>query len=66
MSMLTRLQTSKTDKFEYYFVLFLLSVNAINVEGLTPDFTVEVFEGIQPKWVPLAFFALKSQGLTTA
>ncbi len=49
MAMLTRLQTSKTDKFVYYFVLFLLFVSAINVEGLTPDFTVEVFEGIQPK-----------------
>ncbi|KAI0088382.1 importin alpha re-exporter [Irpex rosettiformis] len=48
MEMLSRLQTSKTDKFVYYFVLFLLFVSAVNVEGLTPDFTVEVFEGIQP------------------
>ncbi|KAI0825963.1 importin alpha re-exporter [Irpex lacteus] len=52
MAMLTRLQTSKTDKFVYYFVLFLLFVSAINVEGLTPDFTVEVFEGIQPNLWP--------------
>ncbi|KAI0684913.1 Cse1-domain-containing protein [Cytidiella melzeri] len=52
MDMLTRLQTSKTDKFVYLFVHFLLFTMAINAEGVTPDFIIEPVEEIQPNLWP--------------
>jgi exportin-2 (importin alpha re-exporter) len=42
------MQTSKTDKYAYLFVYFLLFSMAVNVDGLTPDFTVGAVEEIQP------------------
>ena len=43
------MQTSKTDKFVYYFVYFLAFCLAINAEGLTPDYVVGELEAIQAK-----------------
>ena len=51
VTLLTRMQTSKTDKYVYHFVHFLLFTAAINVEGLTPDFIIDAVEEIQPKSV---------------
>ncbi|KAF8871694.1 CAS/CSE protein, partial [Infundibulicybe gibba] len=47
MSLLTRIHTNKTDKFIYLFARFLLFSMAINVEGLTPDYTIGTIEEIQ-------------------
>ena len=47
------MQTSKTDKFVYYFVYFLAFCLAINAEGLTPDYVVGEVEAIQAKSVML-------------
>ena len=49
LTLLTRLQTSKTDKYVYLFVHFLLFTMAINVDGLTPDFVIGAVEEVQPK-----------------
>ena len=43
------MQTSKTDKYVYNFVHFVMFTMAINVDGLTPDFLIGVFESIQTK-----------------
>ncbi|KIP01732.1 hypothetical protein PHLGIDRAFT_336871 [Phlebiopsis gigantea 11061_1 CR5-6] len=48
VTLLTRMQTSKTDNFTYYFVYFLLFSMAIKVEGLAPDFVVGAVEEVQP------------------
>ena len=45
------MQTSKTDKFVYYFVYFLLFSMAIKVDGLIPDFVLGAFEEVQPGYV---------------
>jgi exportin-2 (importin alpha re-exporter) len=49
MTLLTRMQTSKTDKFVYLFARFLLFTMAINVENLPPDYVISTIEGIQPQ-----------------
>ncbi|KAI0714440.1 armadillo-type protein [Cerioporus squamosus] len=49
VTLLTRMQTSKTDKYVYHFVYFLAFCLAINPEGLTPDYIVGEVEGIQPQ-----------------
>ncbi|THH29169.1 hypothetical protein EUX98_g5041 [Antrodiella citrinella] len=49
VALLTRMQTSKTDKYVYLFVYFITFAMAINVSGLTPDFVIGVFESIQPQ-----------------
>ena len=51
VTLLTRMQTSKTDKYVYHFTHFLLFTTAINVDGLTPDFVIGAVEEIQPKSV---------------
>ncbi|THV04546.1 importin alpha re-exporter [Dendrothele bispora CBS 962.96] len=48
LSMLTRMQASKTDNFVFLFAKFLLFVMAINVNGLGPDYVIGTIEGIQP------------------
>ncbi|KAH8833705.1 Cse1-domain-containing protein [Flagelloscypha sp. PMI_526] len=48
MTLLTRMQTSKTDKYAYQFSYFLLFTMALNIDGLTPDFVLGTVEGIQP------------------
>ena len=47
MSLLTRLQANKTDKFANLLACFILYVLAIRVEGMTPDYVVGVVEGAQ-------------------
>ncbi|PCH33006.1 importin alpha re-exporter [Wolfiporia cocos MD-104 SS10] len=49
VTLLTRMQTSKTDKYVYHFVHFLAFTMAINVEGLGPDFVISSIEEIQPQ-----------------
>ena len=51
MTLLTRMQTSKTDKFIYLFTYYLTFAIAINAAGLSPDYLVGVVESIQPGWV---------------
>jgi exportin-2 (importin alpha re-exporter) len=49
MTLLTRMQTSKTDKFVYLFALFLLFTMALNADGLSPDYVIGTVEEIQPQ-----------------
>ncbi|KIJ59904.1 hypothetical protein HYDPIDRAFT_99775 [Hydnomerulius pinastri MD-312] len=49
MTLLTRMQTSKTDKYVYHFTQFFLFTMAINVEGLGPDYLISTVEEIQPQ-----------------
>jgi exportin-2 (importin alpha re-exporter) len=49
MTLLTRLQTSKTDNFVHLFTFFLLFTMAINVHGLSPDYVIGAIEEIQPQ-----------------
>jgi exportin-2 (importin alpha re-exporter) len=49
MTLLTRMQTSKTDKYVYLFSHFLLFTMAINVNGLGPDYVISAVEEIQPQ-----------------
>ena len=51
VTLLTRMQTSKTDKYVYHFVYFLSFCLAINADGLTPDYIVGEVDAIQAKWV---------------
>ncbi|KAH8102322.1 Cse1-domain-containing protein [Cristinia sonorae] len=48
ITLLTRVQTSKTDKYVYNLAYFFLFTIAINADGLTPDFLIGVVESIQP------------------
>ena len=47
VSLLSRMQTSKTDKYVHHFVYFLTFVMGINANGLSPDYLIEVVEQIQ-------------------
>lgn len=49
MTLLTRMQTSKTDKYVYLFSHFLLFTMAVNVDGLGPDYVISAVEEIQPQ-----------------
>lgn len=51
MTLLTRMQSSKTDKFVYLFAKFLLYCCALNVEGFGPDYVIETIDEIQPRYV---------------
>ncbi|KAH0580356.1 hypothetical protein H2248_001858 [Termitomyces sp. 'cryptogamus'] len=48
MTLLTRMQTSKTDKYVHLFTKFFLFTMAINVDGLSPDYVIGTIEEIQP------------------
>ncbi|KAG6868898.1 hypothetical protein C0993_008196 [Termitomyces sp. T159_Od127] len=48
MTLLTRMQTSKTDKYVHLFTKFFLFTLAINVDGLSPDYVIGTIEEIQP------------------
>jgi exportin-2 (importin alpha re-exporter) len=48
MTLLTRMQTSKTDKFVYLFTYYLTFAMAVNAPGLSPDYLIGVVESIQP------------------
>ncbi|KAF5343738.1 hypothetical protein D9756_011534 [Leucocoprinus leucothites] len=47
MTLLTRMQTSKTPTYEYLFARFILYCIALNVDGLGPDYMISIIEGIQ-------------------
>ncbi|KAG6917213.1 hypothetical protein DXG01_003418 [Tephrocybe rancida] len=47
MTLLTRMQTSKTDKYVHLFARFFLFAMAINVDGLSPDYVIGTVEEIQ-------------------
>ncbi|KAF8452427.1 CAS/CSE protein [Boletus edulis BED1] len=49
MTLLTRMQTSKTDKYAYHFTYFLLLTMAIDVAGMGPDYVIATVEEIQPQ-----------------
>ncbi|KIK96918.1 hypothetical protein PAXRUDRAFT_825478 [Paxillus rubicundulus Ve08.2h10] len=49
VTLLTRLQTSKTDKYVYHFTHLLLFTIAIDVQGLGPDYIISIVEDIQPQ-----------------
>ncbi|KAK2460740.1 hypothetical protein APHAL10511_007210 [Amanita phalloides] len=49
MTLLTRMQSSKTDSYVYLFARFVLLTMAVNVEGLSPDYIIQIFEDIQPR-----------------
>ncbi|KAI0329277.1 Cse1-domain-containing protein [Cubamyces sp. BRFM 1775] len=47
ITLLTRMQTSKTDKYVYHFVYFLGFCLAVGKEEITPDYIVNEVESIQ-------------------
>ncbi|KAJ7695191.1 importin alpha re-exporter [Mycena rosella] len=49
MTLLTRMQSTKTDKFVYLFSKFLLYCMALDIEGLGPDYVIDTIDGIQPR-----------------
>ncbi len=49
MTILKRMQTSKTDKFVHLVTRFFLFTMALNVEGLGPDYVIGTIEEIQPR-----------------
>jgi exportin-2 (importin alpha re-exporter) len=63
MTLLTRMQTSKTDMFVYSFTRFLLFTMAINVEGLTPNFVIGTIEEIQPQCVLSTHYSVKTESI---
>lgn len=60
MTLLTRMQTSRTDKYVYHFTYFLLFMMAIDVAGMGPDYVISTVEGIQPQCVPLVLGWVRS------
>jgi exportin-2 (importin alpha re-exporter) len=48
VTLLTHMQTSKTDKFAYLFTYYLAFAMAINAAGLVPDYLIGVMVLIQP------------------
>ena len=50
MTLLTRMQTSKTDKYVYHFTYFVLLMMAIDVAGMGPDYVISTVEEIQPQY----------------
>lgn len=55
VTLLTRMQTSKTPQYEYLFARFILYTIALNVEGLGPDYLIAAIEGVQPQYVSFRF-----------
>lgn len=51
LTLLTRLQTSKTDLYVYNFVYFLMYCMAVQTDGLTPDVVIGAMESMQPGYV---------------
>ena len=54
ITLLQRMQTSKTDKYVYHFTHFILFSMAIDVPGLNPDFFVGAVEEVQPGCVVMS------------
>lgn len=51
ITLLTRMQTSKTDKYVYHFTYFFLLTMAIDVAGMGPDYVMSTVEEVQPQCV---------------
>jgi exportin-2 (importin alpha re-exporter) len=51
MTLLTRMQTSRTATYEYLFARFFLFSMALSINDLGPDYIITVVEGIQPQYV---------------
>ena len=51
MTLLTRMQTSNTDKYVYHFTYFLLLTMAIDVAGMGPDYVISTVEEFQPQCI---------------
>jgi len=51
MTLLTRMQTSKTATYEYLFARFILYCMALDIDGIGPDYVISVIEEIQPQSV---------------
>ncbi|KAL4253719.1 XPO2/CSE1 family protein [Abortiporus biennis] len=49
VTLLTRMQTSKTDKYVYHFAYFFIYSMAIKADGMTPDIVIGCIESIQPQ-----------------
>ncbi|KAN0094806.1 CAS/CSE protein, C-terminus domain containing protein [Tylopilus felleus] len=49
ITLLTRMQTSKTDKYVYHFTYFFLLTMAIDVAGMGPDYVMSTVEEVQPQ-----------------
>jgi exportin-2 (importin alpha re-exporter) len=49
INLLTRMQTSKTDKYVSLFTYLLLFIMAIESNGLMPDYLIGTVEEIQPQ-----------------
>ena len=64
MTLLTRMQTSKTDKYVYHFTCFLLLTMAVDVPGMGPDYLISTVEEIQPQCVCSGF--RRGPGLTAS
>jgi len=52
MTLFTRLQTSRTDKYTYGLAYFIFYAMAIQVEGLNPDFVISAVESVQANLWP--------------
>ncbi|KDQ12400.1 hypothetical protein BOTBODRAFT_34372 [Botryobasidium botryosum FD-172 SS1] len=52
MTLFTRLQTSRTDKYTYGLAYFIFYTMAIQVEGLNPDFVISAVESVQANLWP--------------
>lgn len=48
LSLLTRMQTSKTDKYVYHFSYFLLFAMSVDRSDISPDFVISTVEEVQP------------------
>lgn len=55
LTLLNRLQMTRTDKYAHGFTRFLCFMMASTANGLTPDFTISTVEAIQPGWVHCQF-----------
>jgi hypothetical protein len=55
ITLLTRLQTSKTDKYVYLFAYFILYTTTIQVNGLDADAVISATEEVQPGYAFISF-----------
>ena len=49
VALLTRMHQSKTDKYVYHFVCFVMYTMALDINGLGPDFVISHVEQVQPQ-----------------
>ena len=56
MTLLTRMQQNKMNNYVYYFVYFLLYMLAINADGTTLDYLIQIVNEIQSGYYSGRFF----------